>query len=185
MSERWLTVSEAATQLGCNKSSISRFLNKNTDVAVRRNGAGQVVAVEFTALQAARRSSLAVQDHAERVEAAQPVAAAPVAAVPVSSRRRAVQDEIAELDLAERKGELISRVAVFQAVETAGVALVQAMEQRRRALAQRLAGLNDVRAIEAELKAADRGALTALSAALREMSPVEPAAGGQAEAEAA
>lgn len=177
MSERWLSVSEAAGELGCNKSSISRFLAKNPDVAVRRNAAGQVVSVDYTALVMARSGSLAVQDHADRAAApSAPARAAPpqaLATAPVGSRRREIQDELAEIDLAERKGQLISRTAAFAAIEAAGVALVQALEQRRRPLAQRLAGLNDVRTLETELKTADRALQAKLADALRSVSLVD------------
>jgi hypothetical protein len=183
MAECWLTVTEAAARAGANKSSISRFLAKNADVPVKRNAAGAVVQVEYEALRAARAGSLSVLDSAETRGAAvqaHPAPAAVPATAPQSSRRREIQDELAEIELGQRKGELISRKAVLGAVEAAGVALTQALERRRRALAGKLAGVNDVRAVELELKASDRLLLAALTAELQRAARGEDAPDGVA-----
>lgn len=154
---RWVSVSEAAaleTQAGrsVNKSSISRFIARNDDLPVKRDAQGRVKEVDYDALVAARSESLSVQDSREVFPAPVP-AAAPA---PAGSRKRALEEEKLELDLAERKGEVLARASVTMAIEAMGVAFTQALERRRRNLATEIAGIVDVRAAEATLKTADR-----------------------------
>lgn len=172
---RWVSVSEAAaleTQAGrsVNKSSISRFIARNDDLPVKRDAQGRVKEVDYDALVAARSESLSVQDSREVVAA--PMAAAPAAS---GSRKRALEEEKLELDLAERKGELLAKASVTMAIEAMGVAFTQALERRRRGLATEIAGIGDVRAAEAVLKTADRkllenlvGELTKLASGFEE-----------------
>lgn len=160
---RWVTVSEAARLEGLdgrsvNKSSISRFIDRNADVPVRRDARGRVQEVDYDALAEARRGSLAVADSRP---ASLPFAQPPAAAAP-ASRKRALEEEKLELDLAERKAEVLSRAATVMAVETAGLAFVQSLERRRRGLANKLEG-RTAREIELELKAADRALLEGLA----------------------
>lgn len=161
---RWVTVSEAARLEGLdgrsvNKSSISRFIDRNADVPVRRDARGRVQEVDYDALAEARRGSLAVADSRP---AGLPFAQLPQAAAAPASRKRALEEEKLELDLAERKAEVLSRAATVMAVETAGLAFVQALERRRRGLANKLEG-RTAREIELELKTADRALLEGLA----------------------
>ncbi|HZV84021.1 MAG TPA: hypothetical protein VFF48_03455 [Brevundimonas sp.] len=161
---RWVTVSEAARLEGLdgrsvNKSSISRFIDRNADVPVRRDTRGRVQEVDYDALAEARRGSLAVADSRP---AGLPFAHPPQAAAAPASRKRALEEEKLELDLAERKAEVLSRAATVMAVETAGLAFVQSLERRRRGLANKLEG-RTAREIELELKAADRALLEGLA----------------------
>lgn len=165
--ERWVSQKEAAeleTRAGraCVQSSISRFLARNTDVPVRRGPSGAVQMVEYNALAAARAASLPVQDR----QAAQPGRVEPAEFAPgarAPSRKRQIEDELLEMQLAEKKGQLVSRASVQSAVETAGLAFVQALDRRRRVLATRLAGVEDVREVELAMKAADRELLETLA----------------------
>lgn len=159
--ERWVSQSEAARLLGVAQSSISRFIAANSDVPVKRNDRGRVETVEFNALRAARGESISVQDKAAEREAVQQPPAPGVRGV-VEATRRNVRDELAELDLAERKGEVLPRASVQSAIETAGLNFVQGLERRRQALATKLTGMTDRRAVELELKAADRQLMEAL-----------------------
>ena len=161
-SRRWVSVSEAAAleaKAGrpINKSSISRFIARNEDLPVKRDAQGRVKEVDYDALIRARGESLSVQDSRQVVEA--PLAAP---AGPAGSRKRALEEEKLELDLAERKGELLSKAAVTMAIEAMGVAFTQALERRRRTLATELAGMNDVRQAEHVLKQADQKLLNNL-----------------------
>jgi hypothetical protein len=160
MAEEWVTVSEAARRAGANKSSISRFLDRNADVPVRRDGGGRVNLVEYGALSAARKSSLSVQDSQHHPNES-PTPGGQGAAS--GARKRDLEIEKLELDLADRKGEVIDRAAVQLFIESAGVALVQALERSRRGLADRIASLSDTRAVELELKANDRALLQAFA----------------------
>ena len=169
MAERWVGISEAAALEAAagrpvNKSSVSRFIAGNPDIPVQRMPNGSVKFIEYGAFVAARTTSLSVQDKLSLRDPGPNPVRDPVAQLPTDStaRKRAADAEKAELDLAERKGDLLSRAAAIQAVEAAGAAFVQALERRRRTLAQRLAGLDDPRAVEHELKAADRSLLEAL-----------------------
>lgn len=152
---RWVSVSDAAAleaKAGrpINKSSISRFIARNEDLPVRRDAQGRVKEVDYDALVRARGESLSVQDSREAPEAPK------LQAVPAGSRKRALEEEKLELDLAERKGELLSKVAVTTAVEAMGVAFTQALERRRRGLATEISGIGDVRQAELVLKQADQ-----------------------------
>ncbi|MFN7110312.1 MAG: hypothetical protein ACK4M2_01650 [Brevundimonas sp.] len=175
--KRWVSVSEAAaleTQAGrpVNKSSISRFIARNEDLPVKRDAHGRVKEVDYDALVAARSESLSVQDSREIF--AVPAAVAPMA--PSGSRKRALEEEKLELDLAERKGEVLDRASVTMAIEAMGVAFTQALERRRRALATEVAGVADVRMAEAALKVADRRLLNNLVGELTKLASgfVEP-----------
>ena len=166
---RWVSVSEAArleADAGrpVNKSSISRFLQANTDVPVQRDHGGRVDRVDYGKLVAARTASLAVQDRfSSRAEAPQvPRPPQGFAQQSATDRKRAADAERAELDLAERKGQVLSRDAAVSAIEAAGVTFVQALERRRRTLAQKLTAVADTRAVELELKSADRSLLETL-----------------------
>lgn len=168
-SRRWVSVSEAAsleTKAGrrINKSSISRFIARNEDLPVRRDPQGRVKEVDYDALIRARGESLSVQDSRQVSEAP---SAAPVG--PAGSRKRALEEEKLELDLAERKGELLSKAAVTMAIEAMGVAFTQALERRRRTLATEVAGMNDVRQAEHVLKQADQKLLNNLVAELTKL----------------
>lgn len=169
MSERWVSVSEAARLEGeagrpVNKSSISRFLDRNGDVLVRRDERGRVASVEYGSLARARGGSLSVIDsHAAR--APEPKASKGGGLHP-RNRKRELEEEKLELDLAERKGEVVDRQAVLMAVETAGLTFTQGLDRRRRRLAQQLEGVTDLREREIIIKQSDRELLTALASAL-------------------
>ena len=168
-SRRWVSVSEAAAleaKAGrpINKSSISRFIARNEDLPVKRDAQGRVKEVDYDALIQARGESLSVQDSRQVAEA--PSAAS---AGPAGSRKRALEEEKLELDLAERKGELLSKAAVTMAIEAMGVAFTQALERRRRTLATEVAGMSDVRQAEHVLKQADQKLLNNLVAELTKL----------------
>lgn len=167
--ERWVSQSEAARLMGVAQSSISRFLAANPDVPVKRNDRGAVKEVEFNALAEARGSSLSVQDKA--AERTPFVSSSPSSQLPFEEaveqpRRKNLRDVVLEMDIAERKGELIDRQSAQSAIETAGLKFVQALDRRRRSLAGRLAGLSSAREIELKLKAEDRELMEALVADL-------------------
>lgn len=157
--ERWVSVSDAARLEASagrpiNKSSISRFIDRNGDVPVRRDGGGRVVAVEYSALSRARASSLSVQDSRAFMPAPAP---SPIASAPApTSRKRELEERKLELDLGEREGELLDRTAMTMAIEAIAATLTQGMERRRRKLATDTVGLGGVREVELVIKASDR-----------------------------
>lgn len=175
---RWVSVSEAARLEGeagraVNKSSISRFIDRNPDVPVRRDARNRVTEVDYEALAVARAQSLSVQDSRPAFNAAPaPTPAAPV----VGSRKRDLEVEKLELDLAERKGELLSRAATSMAIDAIGVAFLQGLERRRRTLATQLVGISEQRPMELALKAADTALLNDLIGKLQKLAGdiVEP-----------
>lgn len=175
---RWVSVSEAARLEGeagraVNKSSISRFIDRNPDVPVRRDARNRVTEVDYEALAVARAQSLSVQDS----RPAFPAAPAPTPAAPVvGSRKRDLEVEKLELDLAERKGELLSRAATSMAIDAIGVAFLQGLERRRRTLATQLVGISEQRPMELALKAADTALLNDLVGKLQKLAGdiVEP-----------
>jgi hypothetical protein len=166
---RWVSQSEAARLEAAagrpvNQSSISRFLATNPDVPVQRGPSGNITLVEYGALSRARGGSLAVQD---KLIDRGGVAPRPITGANSTERKRAAEAETAELNLAERKGQLVARESVVSAIETAGVAFTQALERRRRKLATEVAGIADARAVELAIKAADRELLQAIVADLQ------------------
>lgn len=171
---QWVSVSDAARLEGAagrsvNKSSISRFIDRNPDVPVRRDAQGRVVAVEYLALARARASSLSVQD--SRALGAAPVVpfvGQPPAQAP-TSRKRELEERKLELDLAEREGDLLDRTAQTMALEAIAVTLVQGLERRRRKLATDLVDLGDVRKGELALKTADQDLLKSIIGKLQEI----------------
>nr|WP_314123472.1 hypothetical protein [uncultured Brevundimonas sp.] len=175
---RWVSVSEAARLEGeagraVNKSSISRFIDRNPDVPVRRDARNRVTEVDYNALAVARAQSLSVQDSRPALAASPtPTPAAPV----VGSRKRDLEVEKLELDLAERKGELLSRAATSMAIDAIGVAFLQGLERRRRTLATQLVGISEQRPMELALKAADTALLNDLVGKLQKLAGdiVEP-----------
>lgn len=175
---RWVSVSEAARLEGeagraVNKSSISRFIDRNPDVPVRRDARNRVTEVDYNALAVARAQSLSVQDSRPAPAALPtPTPAAPV----VGSRKRDLEVEKLELDLAERKGELLSRAATSMAIDAIGVAFLQGLERRRRTLATQLVGISEQRPMELALKAADTALLNDLVGKLQKLAGdiVEP-----------
>lgn len=178
--ERWVSQSEAAdleTQAGrpVSQSRVSRFLADNPDVPVQRAPGGFVRFVEYNALRAARAASLSVQDKLSLRETppAQPKG---FPTQDGTARKRNADAETAELNLAERKGELLSRDAAHAAIETAGATFLQGLERRRRGLAQKIVGITDPRAVELELKASDRVLLEALVTDLSAALPAKPGA---------
>ena len=175
---RWVSVSEAARLEGeagraVNKSSISRFIDRNPDVPVRRDARNRVTEVDYNELAVARAQSLSVQDSRPALAASPtPTPAAPV----VGSRKRDLEVEKLELDLAERKGELLSRAATSMAIDAIGVAFLQGLERRRRTLATQLVGISEQRPMELALKAADTALLNDLVGKLQKLAGdiVEP-----------
>ncbi|WP_295227271.1 hypothetical protein [uncultured Brevundimonas sp.] len=175
---RWVSVSEAARLEGeagraVNKSSISRFIDRNPDVPVRRDARNRVTEVDYNALAVARAQSLSVQD--SRPTLAAPPTPTPAAPI-VGSRKRDLEVEKLELDLAERKGELLSRAATSMAIDAIGVAFLQGLERRRRTLATQLVGISEQRPMELALKAADTALLNDLVGKLQKLAGdiVEP-----------
>lgn len=171
---QWVSVSDAARLEGAagravNKSSISRFIERNPDVPVRRDARSRVVEVEYRALASARAASLSVQDSRSASPpsimafAGQPAAPAP------TSRKRELEERKLELDLAEREGDLLDRTAQTMALEAIAVTLVQGLERRRRKLATDLVDLGDVRKGELALKAADQDLLRSIIGKLQDI----------------
>jgi len=168
---RWVSVSDAARLEGdagraVNKSSISRFIDRNPDVPVRRDARGRVAEVEYFALSKARAGSLSVQDSRAFAPPIHPTTASMAAP---TSRKRELEERKLELDLAEREGDLLDKTAQTMALEAIAVTLVQALERRRRKLATDLVDLGDVRKGELAIKAADRVLLTTIIGKLQDL----------------
>lgn len=166
----WVTQKEAArreTAAGrpISQPNVSRYLSRHAgDVPVELNDGGMVVRLDYETFAAHRSGNLGVLDKAAGRAAVRPRTPAPVhaAQADATTRKRLAEAERAEIELAARKGELIARATVRRAIQSAGLRFVQALERRRRVLAARVAGVEEVRAVEATLKAADRELLDAL-----------------------
>src|ERR1044072_6638625 len=108
--ERCVSQSEAARHEDVAQSSISRFLTQNPDVPVRKTSSSRVQWVELNALSAARGGWLFVQD--KQLQREEPAPTVRQIASRSTARERAAEAERAVLDLAERKGEVVSKDAV-------------------------------------------------------------------------
>lgn len=186
MSRDWVTQTEAAareTAAGrpLTQGNVSRYLVRWAgEIPVERDDRGRIARLCYRTFAEHRAGNLGVADKLQtRQDAPAPLFSAPLApvsappqareATPVdpraaeaSTRKRMAEAERAEIALQEQKRLLIPRQAAIRAVETAGTRFVQGLERRRRTLAQRLVGLDDVRAVETLLKEADRALLEAL-----------------------
>jgi hypothetical protein len=181
----WVTQSEAArreTAAGrpISQSNVQRYLLRNPELPRRHRPDGRLVGLDYASFSAHRASNLFSADQLSRhpraprlsAPAAASAAAAPAAASPPASapaaddpglRKRRADAERAELQLAELRRDVLPRPAVLAAIEAAALAVTQELDRRRRGLAQRLTGLDDPRALEAQLKTADRELLSLLS----------------------
>lgn len=168
MAEEWITVTEAAARESAagrkiTKGNVSRYLKRFSELPVRKDTNDRVVQVEYAALRAHRETSVQVDDKQTAMAEAAPRGASTAPAPPsASDRKRAAEAERAELELAARKGELISRATVTRAIADIGVALSQAIDRAALPLAQRLEGL-DTRAAELEIKRTFRDMQTSVA----------------------
>lgn len=71
--------------------------------------------------------------------------------------------ELLDLELAEKRGQLLDKRQVLDAFATMGTAIVEALESRRFRLAKELVGLTAPGEIDAKLAAADTALLQALN----------------------
>ncbi|MGL4966148.1 MAG: hypothetical protein ACRC67_33315 [Inquilinus sp.] len=83
------------------------------------------------------------------------------------SQREEADAKLKQLDLADRLRTVVARADVEDAFATLGIALRDGLDRRRQALAETVAGLKTVDAIDAALEDADRAMLQRLIDDLR------------------
>lgn len=180
MLETFVGVTAAAKATGLSASTISRYLRRYPEL---NRGAGKRPRVSVAELNAHRArfvNAARSNSHAGGLMDDPPAAAAenepgerrspdrPTYAA-AKTLREAAQAQTAQLDLAERLGQLLARADVEAALTEAGATLQQKQQQRRRALAEILAAAGgDVRAIAAALEDDDRALLNATADVLEE-----------------
>lgn len=183
-------IREAARELGLNPSTVSRWvrqypeLNRGTDdeIDVDIEKLREHRAQNVNAAMSGNHAGL-FQDENENQDAS-PAAGGgedrgSVTPGLAAARTRVAEAQAhkAELDLAERLGEVVDLAGVEAAFRTAGVALRQAMESRARPLSEVLAGMTDARAIALRLDEEDRALLTRVMNELRKALGFKPPAG--------
>ncbi len=188
-----LSVRGAALALKVNPSTISRYLKDHPDLnhgsktrpkidveVLRRHRAQNTNPSQ----QRGRHAATAVGE----IEAPAPVAAteAPPAATRVADGpnyqvakavRETVLAQRARVDLDEKRGLLVPRAEVEDAVYDAGTVLQRDLLELGPQLAERLANMTDVREIAALLEGEHRRVLATLAAALRTKAAVEEGTG--------
>lgn len=147
-----LSKSGYARHRDCSPAYISKLirLGKLTRPALRDDG---MVDVALADLQLAGQADPARQPELPTDE---PAADTEPSFAQAKARRERAQAELAEIELAERKGEVVDRQTVFDAGFDLGALVRDKFAARRRELAQQLAGRGDVTDIMAVLEAADR-----------------------------
>lgn len=129
MDGEWISITEAAARLTAagdpvDRSTLSRYLKQHSEaLAVRPDGKSNLV--EFGALKAHRGENIRLKapSHSPRIPAAQPQRSASSQSE-ASARKLAADAEMREMDLAERRGQLVPASEVDRAGRSA-VALMQ------------------------------------------------------------
>jgi hypothetical protein len=163
-----VSISEAARRLGVHRSQITRGVQSGLIHNLAPAGVGRPLIDIEQAREARRRGLDQSKQHAP----------APALQLVVNNddprdpnfqesrarRERAAADK-AEIELAELRGRTLDRAEVVDTTFQLGQMLREAMEARRAALAQRLAGLDGITMVSV-LADADEADLTALADAL-------------------
>lgn len=165
-----VTVTEAARRLGLNKSTVSRQLPR---LGIAPDARGLF---SFAALVAARDgglNGLKAPGAAGGITPALPLAPSPGSQLTLAHAKAAettANAQIKQLQLAERLKQVVDRAGVETAAKDAGTGLRLLLQQRNRDLAERVAALTDIDAIELLLDDADRKLLAELQAKLQALS---------------
>jgi hypothetical protein len=167
-----VTRAEAARVLGLDKSTITRWVQSHPALL---DDAGRVSVDEMrrhrdTVINV-KLQTRGAGDQASLVPSGRPAPRAPAAAPSINdhrSRTEAARAETAELDLAERLGRTLWREDVEKAVIDAAEVLQKLAGQLARDQAERLARIDDVRAMERALEDLMRALLTEGARALTE-----------------
>ncbi len=166
----WCSLEDARRRLAdrgdvVSNQALSLYLKTYPEIP-RRTGRGRAgMRVDFDALASHRAESIRVQDRAGP--------SAEEAAADIRLRERRALAGLREFQLAERKGELITRTEVLRAVHGAAVSLTQLLQRTRYERAEALEGASGARAKAALLLEQDEAAQRAFSDALAAL------AGGQ------
>jgi hypothetical protein len=156
---RFLSKKGYAEHRGCSPAYVSKLirLGKLAAPALTRDG---MVDVALADAQLAGQADPARQAVAEPLplEPELPEASGPAAATFAASkaRREAAAADLAEIELAKKRGELVDRVSVHDAGFDVGALLRDRLATRRSELASLLATITDVDDAIARLEAADR-----------------------------
>lgn len=178
-----LGVCAAAAALGCHASTISRYLKDFPDLNQGSKGRPKI---DVDALRRHRQATTNPSQQRGRhaaVNALPPVAAPATAKKPDASPNyamaKAVRETVlaqrARVDLDEKRGLLVSRQEVEDAVYDAGALLQRDLLNLASQVSERLAAMTDKREIEALLETELRAVLAAMASSLRAGAETEQA----------
>lgn len=167
---RLVGVTEAARALGLNPSTVSRqlgrvFPNHGTEAKplVDVDEARSMRAAQLDPVKQRGRGLLLEQPAATPAPAAEPTGPRRLSDI---DRKRQADADIAELDAAKAKGQVVDRSRVQAAQREAGQAIREALKSRNRGLAAQLVGKTDPREIAALLDESDHALLVRVASTL-------------------
>lgn len=164
----WCSVGEAVTRLAeagdkISQQALTKYLDKFAEIPRRPSEAdARVTLVDFEALAKHR----AENPRNKGVEGAKRGGRRNSEAEQMRLRERKAIVELREFQLAERKGELVTRAEVLRAMSAASVALTQAFQRTRYERAEALEAAPDARAKAALLIEQDEAIQAAFADAL-------------------
>ncbi len=168
---RHLGIREAARQLGLAHTTISRYIAANP---VLNHGTAGRPKVDLNELRRHRAANLNPAPRgrlAAKLLAEAPAAATGPANTPnyanSKAKREAVLADRAQVDLDEKRGLLVPRAEIEDAVFEAGAILQRDLLEIPAQLSERLGAMTDSREISALLEAALRRVLATMATALR------------------
>jgi hypothetical protein len=169
--EIWCSTAEAVTRLAeagdkISQQALTKYITTHPDIPRRPSTSdARVTEIEFTALTAHRAANvIAGERKAKRTGRRNPEAD------DLRMRERRATAELREFQLAERKGELVTRAEVLRAVHGAGVALAQVLQRSRFERADALQRAPDARTKASLLEKQDVALQQAFADALRALS---------------
>lgn len=125
MAEEWISISQAAAQLGVERSSLTRYVDK-WNLEKRRHG--RVALVELNGLRAHRAENVHLD--AAPVSAFKTASGASKPTLTGSQRKANADAELREMELAERRGQLTPTDEVDRAVRSAVAMMAAAYDKQ-------------------------------------------------------
>lgn len=180
----WCSVGEAVTRLAdlgdaITQQSLTKYLNRYAEIGRRPSERdARVTEVDFEALAKHRAANAKAGSAGPKKRGRRDAAAEDM-----RLRERRAVVELREFQLAERKGELVTRAEVLRAIHAASVALKQTLQRTRFERAELLDAASDVRAKAAALVTQDDALLAAFADALAAFEGERSADDGESGAE--
>lgn len=167
----WCSTAEAVLRLAeagdkISQQRLTKYIGQFPEIGRRTSAAdARVTEIDFEALLDHRRANAHVAEHKAKRGGRRNAEADDL-----RMRERRAQAELREFQLAERKGELVTRAEVLRALHGAGVALTQVLQRSRFERADALQRAPDARAKASLLEKQDEALQQAFADALKALS---------------